>query len=330
MLKPLLAALLLAFVVAGSAAAFLFWRAHAPFEFPGDRLEIEIRAGSSVRSSGRQLEAGGLPLPWWQFEWIARVSGQVGLKAGTYEIKRGTSPLDLLGKMVRGDVVLVEVRLIEGWTFRQFRQALARERGLRQDTADWDEPRILQALGVAAPSAEGLFFPDTYQFSKHSSDLAVLKLAYAAMQRQLATVWAERAATSPLRSPYEALILASIVEKETGRAEDRPLVASVFQNRLRIGMLLQTDPTVIYGLGEGFDGNLRKRDLINDTPYNTYTRPGLPPTPIAMPGLASLRAAVSAPVTDAFYFVGRGDGTSHFSRSLEEHNRAVAKYQSRR
>jgi UPF0755 protein len=189
----------------------------------------------------------------------------------------------------------------------------------------------MQRLGSPdEKSAEGWFFPDTYLFAKGESDMAVLMRAHRTMQGHLESIWKKRAADSPLRKPYEALILASIVEKETGRSEDRTLVAGVFLNRLRIGMRLQTDPTVIYGLGARFDGNLRKRDLVADHPFNTYTRDGLPPGPIAMPGLASLQAAVESAKIDALYFVARGDGSSAFSRTLEEHNRAVAKFQLKR
>jgi UPF0755 protein len=186
---------------------------------------------------------------------------------------------------------------------------------------------ILQRLGAAEPHPEGLFFPDTYLFAKRSNDLDVLRRAYLAMQRRLASEWKNRDGSVPYKMPYEALIMASIVEKETGQAVDRGRIASVFVNRLKRGMLLQTDPTVIYGMGAMFDGNLRKRDLTADTPYNTYTRPGLPPTPIALPGMASLQAALHPPAGDFLYFVARGDGTSAFSRNLEEHNRAVSKYQ---
>jgi UPF0755 protein len=219
------------------------------------------------------------------------------------------------------------VRLIEGWTLRQWRAELARAPRLKPTTAGLSEAELMAALGAPGVAAEGRFFPDTYAYSRGVSDLMVLKRAKRAMDLRLTSVWAERAADTPLKSMDEALVLASIVEKETGTEADRPLVAGVFANRLRIGMPLQTDPTVIYGLGEAFDGNLRKRDLLADTPYNTYTRRGLPPTPIAMPGLASLHAAVRPASTQALYFVARGDGSSVFSDNLADHNRAVNKYQ---
>ncbi len=249
------------------------------------------------------------------------------IKAGNYEITAGTTPYSLLQKLARGEESLRALTLVEGWNWRQVRAALAREEALQPDSAGLSDAALMQRLGRAGVPPEGRFFPDTYTYAKGSSDLAVLRRALHAMDRHLEAAWAQRASDSPLKSPEQALILASIVEKETGRASDRPMIAGVFSNRLRIGMLLQTDPTVIYGLGDQFDGNLRKRDLQTDTPWNTYTRAGLPPTPIAMPGKAALLAAVQPQATKALYFVAKGDGSSHFSASLDEHNRAVNRYQ---
>ncbi|MBP9173478.1 MAG: endolytic transglycosylase MltG, partial [Rhizobiales bacterium] len=248
---------------------------------------------------------------------------------GSYEIVQGVTPMQVLEKLTRGDVTQAEIVLLEGWTFRQMRAALDAHAGVRHDTAGWTERQIMEKLAAEGP-AEGRFFPDTYLFAKGSGDLDILKRAYRHMNNILLAEWEGREPSLPYKSPYEALIMASIVEKETGRSQDRTQVASVFLNRLRIGMLLQTDPTVIYGLGEKFDGNLRKRDLLADGPYNTYIRPGLPPTPIAMPGLASVQAVMRPAATEMLYFVARGDGSSQFSRTLEEHNRAVAKYQLRK
>ena len=247
----------------------------------------------------------------------------------SYEVERGVTPRQLLDKMVRGDEVLETVRLSEGHTFAQVRAALAAAPSLKPTTRGLSDGQLMAALGEPAQSPEGRFFPDTYAYSRGVSDLTVLRRAHAVMLRRLVSLWAERAADLPLKSMDEALILASIVEKETGRDADRGLVAAVFVNRLRIGMPLQTDPTVIYGLGAAFDGNLRKRDLLADTPYNTYTRRGLPPTPIAMPGAASLRAAVQPARSRALYFVARSDGSggSVFSESLADHNRAVNQFQ---
>ena len=251
------------------------------------------------------------------------------IKAGSYEVEEGLTALGLLDKLTRGDVTQGEIVLVEGKTFRQFRIAMNEHPDLAHDSLIMTDMQILTRLGARESHPEGLFFPDTYLFNKGSSDFDVLRRAYKAMQPRLAAAWERRESTLPVKTPYELLILASIVEKETGLPADRPQVAAVFVNRLRRGMLLQTDPTVIYGLGERFDGNLRKVDLQTDTPWNTYTRPGLPPTPIAMPGLASLQAAANPPPSDKLYFVARGDGSSVFSTSLEGHNSAVAKYQRR-
>ncbi|KAF1041197.1 MAG: Endolytic murein transglycosylase [Delftia tsuruhatensis] len=299
---------------------------HLPRSQP--RLELEVGPGTTpggvaceVVKAGVQTDARLL------YAWF-RVSGQDRqIKAGNYELTTGLTPYVLLQKLARGEESLKALTLVEGWNWRQVRAALAREEFLRQESAGMDDAALMQALGRPGVAPEGRFFPDTYTYAKGSSDLAVLRRALHAMDRRLADVWALRSADTPLKSPDEALTLASIVEKETGRAADRAQIAGVFTNRLRIGMLLQTDPTVIYGLGEKFDGNLRRRDLQTDTPWNTYTRAGLPPTPIAMPGKAALMAAVQPSQTKALYFVARGDGTSHFSASLDEHNRAVNSYQ---
>ena len=312
------------------AAAHLAWNAFNPVTLRADPADFSIKPGSSLRSATRQMVESGVELNVWQFTLLGRMLGKAGtIKAGSYEIARGITPLELLDKLSAGDVTESEVTLIEGWTFRQMRAALNAASGLRHDSAALDDAEIMAQLGAAGRSPEGLFFPDTYLFGKGSSDLDVLKRAYRAMGRQLQAAWQRRAQDLPYRSPYEALIMASVIEKETGQAADRALIGGVFVNRLRIGMMLQTDPTVIYGLGEKFDGNLRRKDLLADTPHNTYTRPGLPPTPIAMPGQASLQAALNPAKTPALYFVARGDGSSEFSRTLAEHERAVSKYQRR-
>jgi UPF0755 protein len=259
---------------------------------------------------------------------MGRILGRAGrIKAGSYEFEPGLTPYTLLQKITRGDVTLTAITFTEGATFRQMRKLLDEHPKVRHETTSLQDLQLLERLSMNETSAEGWFFPDTYYFSQGTADIAVLRRAHRLMRHHLATQWERRASSLPLATPYEALILASIVEKETGRSEDRPFVAAVFVNRLRRGMLLQADPTVIYGLGEAFDGNLRKRDLLADTPYNTYTRGGLPPTPIAMPGLASLAAVLNPPESDVLYFVSRGDGSSHFSRTLTEHDRAVTKYQ---
>lgn len=281
-----------------------------------------------MRTALRQLERAGVDVRRREFELLARVlRRERDIKAGNYYITQAPTPLQLLDKLTRGDVLQAEVRLIEGWTFAQFRAELDASPDLRHDSKGLDDAALLARLQVSEPHPEGLFFPDTYLFAKGSSDLNVLRRAYRAQKRHLQAEWDGRAADIPYKTPYEALIMASIVEKETGRPEERDRIAGVLVNRLRIGMRLQVDPTVIYGLGPDFDGNLKKAHLLEDGPYNTYTRAGLPPTPIAMPGLASLHAALQPAKTNALYYVSRGDGSSHFSRDIAEHNKAVSRYQ---
>ena len=317
------------------AAALVFvgmmgYFANKPLMLQTSPADFTITAGSTLRSASRQIEEAGVAMPAWQFTLLGRALGKAAeIKAGSYQVVEGVTPLKLLEKLTRGDVTQAEIVLLEGWTFRQMRAALDAHAHVRHDTAGLTERQIMEKLGVEG-AAEGRFFPDTYLFAKGSSDLEILKRSYRQMEKLLLTEWGQRLANLPYASPYEALIMASIVEKETGQSQDRAQIASVFINRLKKGMLLQTDPTVIYGLGERFDGNLRKRDLQADGPYNTYTRTGLPPTPIAMPGLASIQATLHPVRTDAYYFVARGDGSSQFSRTLAEHNRAVAKYQLRK
>ena len=275
-----------------------------------------------------QLDRAGVKVRPLHFEALARaMRRERDIKAGNYLIAGPITPMELLQKLTRGDVAQAEVRLIEGWTFPQFRMALDSSPDLRHDTSGLEDTEVLTRIQATESHPEGLFFPDTYLFARGSSDIAVLRRAYQAMQRHLRAEWDARAPNVPYASPYEALIMASIIEKETGQAGERDQIAGVLVNRLRIGMRLQVDPTIIYGLGATFDGNLKKIHLLTDGPYNTYTRVGLPPTPIAMPGRASLHAAVQPAKTDALYYVSRGNGTSQFSRSVQEHNRAVTKYQ---
>ncbi|GAB3365852.1 MULTISPECIES: endolytic transglycosylase MltG [Giesbergeria] len=317
---------LLLLVLALCAAAA--WWLYQPLELRHSPLELEIEHGTTPRGVAQEVVAAGVRTDARLLYWWFRLSGQDRqIKAGNYELERGTTPYSLLQKLARGEESLQTLTLVEGWSWRQVRAALTKEEGLRHDSASLSDEALMERLGRPGLPPEGRFFPDTYTYAKGSSDLALLRRALHAMDRHLEAVWAQRASDTPLQSPQQALILASIVEKETGRASDRPQIAGVFVNRLRIGMLLQTDPTVIYGLGEKFDGNLRKKDLQTDTPWNTYTRAGLPPTPIAMPGKAALMAAVQPEATKALYFVAKGDGSSHFSASLDEHNRAVNRYQ---
>ena len=291
-------------------------------------LELEVEPGTTPRGVARSVQAAGVRVDArLLYAWF-RLSGRDRqIRAGNYELPPGTTPHSLLQKLVRGEESLRALTLVEGWNFRQVRAALAADNSLRHDSAALSDADLMARLERPGVHPEGRFFPDTYTYAKGSSDLAVLRRALHAMDRRLEAAWGQRASDTPLKSADEALVLASIVEKETGRASDRGRIAGVFANRLRIGMLLQTDPTVIYGLGEKFDGNLRRSDLQADTPWNTYTRAGLPPTPIAMPGKASLLAAVQPEPTQALYFVAKGDGTSQFSESLQDHNRAVNRYQ---
>ena len=327
-MKWLLRAVLAGVVVAGLTAAAAWQWLRSPLALAAPSVELSIEPGTNPADVARAWVAAGVQTDArWLYQWF-KWSGQARqIRAGSYEVHAGITPRELLDKMVRGDQVLEQLRLIEGWTWRQVRAALAAAPALKARTAAMSDAEIMAALGEPGAAPEGRFFPDTYAYSRGVSDLTVLKRAHAAMQQRLSAAWAQRASGLPLKSPEEALILASIVEKETGTAADRSKVAAVFVNRLRVGMPLQTDPTVIYGLGAAFDGNLRKRDLLADTPYNTYTRGGLPPTPIAMPGAASLQAALNPAAIKALYFVARGDGSSQFSDDLAAHNRAVNKYQ---
>jgi UPF0755 protein len=315
-------------LLAGGAGTFAAWYLLTPLPMPPAPVEFEIPPGTGLRAAAHVLERAGIEVRPFAFELLARSLGRAqSIKAGNYELAGPTRPAELLDKLTRGAVTQAELRVIEGSTFAELRAALNESPVLRHDTAELSEAQILARLGAPEKRAEGLFFPDTYLFARQSSDLAVLRRAYHAMQRHLSEEWAQRSEKVPYKSPYEALVMASIVEKETGRADERGRIAGVLVNRLRIGMALQADPTVIYGLGGNFDGNLTRAHLTADGPYNTYTRPGLPPTPIALPGLASIRAALQPEPTNALYYVSRGDGSSEFSRNLQEHNRAVSRYQ---
>lgn len=312
-----------------AAVAALGWWVGRPLPLAGDEIEVGVPAGASLRTAANQVVQAGVGWPPELLYAYFRVMGrQQTIQPGDYQIRRGMTAADLLDKLVRGERIMLSLTLVEGWTFRQVRQALAQAPGLKHDSAELSPEQIMVALGAPGVAPEGRFFPDTYRYPKHAaSELGLLRQAQQLMQQRLAAAWEARAPGLPLKSPDEALILASIVEKETGRAADRAEIAGVFINRLRIGMPLQTDPTVIYGLGEAFDGNLRRQHLRTDTRFNTYTRRGLPPTPIAMPGKAALMAAVQPAATPSLYFVARGDGSSQFSRTLDEHNRAVDRYQ---
>ncbi|MCC7325999.1 MAG: endolytic transglycosylase MltG [Burkholderiales bacterium] len=317
-------------VLIGAAAAGGYaWRLYTqPLPLPDAPYAFEVRAGSSLSTVARELAAAGALPQAYALVALARWRGvDRMIKAGSYEIDTGITLPQLLAKLTQGDVMQTSLVIVEGATFADVKRALRAHPGVRNTLLDLPDAEVMAKLGMPGAHPEGRFFPDTYFFAAGSTDAALLGRARRALDARLAAAWEQRGADLPFASPYEALILASIIEKETGRAVDRPLIASVLVNRLRRGMRLQADPTVIYGLGERFDGDLRRRDLEADTPYNTYTRGGLPPTPIALPSQAAIDAVLNPPATEYLYFVARGDGTSKFSASLAEHNRAVATFQ---
>ena len=300
-----------------------------PLDVGAEPARIEIPRGQPLAHTARELERRGLLEHARLLAVYARMSGADSrIRAGEYDIPPGTTPRALLALLESGAVVQHSVTIVEGWTFRDLRRALERESALENKLAGQDDAAVMRALGEPGAHPEGLFFPDTYLFGKDTTDLDILKQARERMRRELDQAWEARDRDAPLDNAYQALVLASIVEKETALPSERARISGVFTERLRAGMRLQTDPTVIYGLGPGFDGNLRRSDLERDGPYNTYTRAGLPPTPIALPGAASLRAAMQPDERDELYFVatGEADGSHAFSRTLAEHNRAVAKY----
>jgi UPF0755 protein len=304
---------------------YLFER---PLPFKSDRVEFRVPAGSSVRGIAQAAQAAGIELNADAMVAAARLTGAAqSLRAGRYSVERGITLGGLLAKLQAGDVIRERLTVVEGIAFREMRALLSAQTQLRQDSVRMSAEELLKVIGASETHPEGLFAPETYVYDLGTSDLEIYRQAYRVQMKLLQDAWAGRATDLPYTSPYEALIMASIIEKETGQASERAMIAGVFVNRLRLGMLLQTDPSVIYGIGVAFDGNLRKRDLLADGPYNSYTRAGLPPTPIALPGRASIEAALRPASTSALYFVSRGDGTSHFSATLAEHNRAVDAYQ---
>jgi UPF0755 protein len=319
--------LFIVLAIAGGAY-FIYWAQNPIIPAEAEAIDFTIVPGSGAHAAGQQIAEAGVPIQPLLFNLLARATGKSSrLKAGSYELKPGSTPLRLIDQLARGEFAQEQLTIIEGWTFRQMRAAIAAHKGLKHDTVAMSDGELMQALASDYKQAEGLFFPDTYLFAKGSSDLQIYKQAHAMMLTRLADAWARRDPALPYKSPYEALTMASIVEKETGQKSERAMIAGVFVNRLKLGMLLQTDPTVIYGMGSKYDGKIRKKDLETDTPYNTYTRAGLPPTPIALPGVQSLMAALSPAKTAALYFVSKGNGTSQFSDNLNDHNRAVNQYQ---
>ena len=320
-LLPLAAA---AAVAAAVALYLVTWRP----ALPSVPVEFTITEGRGLRAAANEMVRAGVLDHALPLVLLGRITGaHTRIRAGHYELQASASARELLQKITSGDVTLSGITFVEGWTLRQWRAAIAASPDIRREDPPVAEAELARALGIDSGSLEGRLFPDTYLFTRGSTERALLARALRAMDEHLAREWTTRGAGLQVRTPREALVLASIIEKETGSPADRKRVSGVFHNRLRIGMRLQTDPTVIYGMGDTFDGDLRRRDLLQDTPFNTYTRAGLPPTPIAMPGLASLRAALHPEPTRALYFVARGDGTSEFSETLADHNKAVRKYQ---
>ncbi|WP_201314841.1 endolytic transglycosylase MltG [Dyella sp. EPa41] len=304
----------------------------SPLAVSAQTPSVDVGKGSNLRDvvgllRGQHVTTTG-PLYWRVLAEQLRVAGR--LHAGEYALTTGMTPRDLLLNMAAGKVLQRNFTIVDGWTFRDLRQALAKADKLRQDGAGLDDAQLMVKIGAPGEMPEGRFLPETYAYVKGDTDLDILRRAHAAMAKMLDTLWAQRDSQVPLATPYDALILASIVEKETGRADERPRIAGVFVRRLQNHMLLQTDPTVIYGMGESYAGNIHKSDLTTDTPYNTYTRQGLPPTPIAMPGKPAIEAALHPAQGSELYFVSRGDGSHVFSSSLDEHNRNVACYQLKR
>jgi UPF0755 protein len=325
MVRRLVALLVLALL---AAAAAYVWVARRPLPLPEQPYAFTVRSGESLRAVARDLTRAGVLPADWTLVALARMRGvDRTIKAGNYELPAGTTLAALLAKLTQGEASQTSFTIVEGWSWRELREAMRMEPDVAKTVLDLPEPEMLRAIGADQAQAEGWFFPDTYFFVAGTTDASLLARAHRTMVKRLQAAWESRAPGLPVNSPYEALVLASIVEKETGHAADRPLIASVLENRLQHGMRLQADPTVIYGMADRFDGNLTRRDLDTDTAYNTYLRDGLPPTPIALPGQAAIDAVLHPPTTPYLYFVSRGDGSSEFSANLAEHNRAVAKYQ---
>lgn len=335
-IRKLLQIVFVLFIAAAAAVGTAAWWGnkwlHAPIETLTSQVIFEIPRGASVRSVAADLSQRGILAQPEIWEYWARLTGRATtLKAGEYALNPGLTPQDLLAVISSGQVILHSVTFIEGSTFADIRALLGENEAIDAKYAGVSDDELMRALDAPGVHPEGQFFPDTYRFPRATTDLELLRMAYRRMQDELKAAWDARAPDLPLASQYEALILASIVEKESALASERPQIAGVFVERVRRGMRLQTDPTVIYGIGPGYDGNIRRVDLTTDTPYNTYTRAGLPPTPIALPGIESLRAAVNPQMSGAIFFVatGQGDGSHFFSATLAEHQAAVKRYLSR-
>ena len=331
MLRILKYGFLIAILAAIGFGAWLFIYAKTPLNLSPQAQEISIKPKSGLRSIANQLVEQKVISNALPFVILAKIMQKESeLQAGDYTVNKNVSPYQLMLSLNHGKSTQGSITFIEGKTFKQMRARLAKNDAVRSTIKDLSDIEVMRVVGKGEKHAEGMFFPDTFYFDRNTADTVLLKRAYDGMQAKLEAAWQNRASGLPYKNSYEALIMASIIEKETGKASERPMIAGVFLNRLRIGMRLQTDPTVIYGMGDNYNGNIRRKDLTTDTPYNTYTRDGLPPTPIAMPGLAPIDAALHPEKTKALYFVGKGDGSHQFSNSLVEHNRAVVKYQLKR
>ena len=316
----------IALTIAAVVGSAYHW-AHGAVTLPAPYVDVLVPPGATAASIARLLGQSGVQINPRFFSWLARFGGfDTKLKAGGYQVVQGDTPWTVLRRMAMGDMTQRQVTLVEGWNLRQIRAALAQHPDIRHTLDQITDAQLAERLGANSTFAEGLLFPDTYIFPIGTTDLDILQRAYRAQQKVMEKAWEQRATDLPLGSPYEALVLASLIEKETGSPADRARIAGVFVNRLRAGMPLQTDPTVIYGMGEAYEGKIRKRDLQTDTPWNTYTRTGLPPSPIAIAGRASLTAALQPEKHGYYYFVSRGDGTSAFATTLAEHNKNVSTY----
>ena len=331
MIKRIKRWLVLSLIAGALLGGWLVFYAISPLKLRPNSQEITIEPKSGLRSIANQLVKQGVLKESWRFILIAKLlQKEPFLQAGSYTLNKNISPYQLLLSLNHGKTTQGSVTFIEGRTFSQMREKLTSNDAIKQTVTGLSESEILKLMGSEQTVAEGLFFPDTFYFDRNTADTIMLKRSYDAMQSRLAKAWAAREDNLPYENSYQALIMASIVEKETGKPSERAMIAGVFINRWRIGMRLQTDPTVIYGMGSQYKGNIRKKDLLTDTPYNTYTRNGLPPSPIAMPGAAAIEAVLHPATTNALYFVGKGDGSHAFSDNLEAHNRAVVKYQLRK
>ncbi len=331
MMQLIKKSLILFVVVAIGVAAWLYHYAKTPLNLSTAAQQISIKPNSALPSIANQLVEQGVINKTMPFTVLARLLRKAStLQAGDYSLNKNITPYELLLALKHGKARQASIRFIEGKTFKAMRELLLSSQAIKNTISGLSNAEVLMLITDSKKHPEGLFFPDTFYFDRGTKDVALLKLSYNMMQKKLESAWADRESSLPYKNSYEALIMASIIEKETGKASERPIISGVFINRLRMGMRLQTDPTVIYGMGDKFKGNIRRKDLRKDTIYNTYTRYGLPPTPIAMPGMASIEAALHPAKTKALYFVGKGDGSHQFSNSLVEHNRAVAKYQLKR